>query len=157
MPKKNSNDKAEEVIGVNPELDLNHVGLEVIEPGIKKLVSVLWKRNYHTVCSCAGHTKALEPLPWIVILTDESNPEPLLKLFSAVGRFNLSLGKNGKLPKADKLWVLVPQMTAGGLAVYLRPHSLNEKSNKQEINRLRQLGEKLAFFMEKKCKDIFYP
>lgn len=78
-------------------------------------------------------------------------------MFSAVGRFNLSLGKKGKLPKPDKLWVLVPQMTAGGLAVYLRPHSLNEKSSKQEINRLRRLGERLASFIEEKCKDIFYP
>ena len=157
VSKKKSSGKFEEVIGKVPELDLNIYGLGVVESGIRNLVSALWTRKYLTVCSCAGHLGALEPLPWVAILIDKSDPCHLLRLFSAIGRFNLSLGKNGRLPRPDDIWVLAPQMTVAGLAVYLRPHFLNEKNSQKEIDRLRQLGEKLASFMEEKCEDIFPP
>lgn len=149
VKKKKTFIDVEEVIPKVPDLDLDLYSLNIIEVGVRKLVSVLWKRNYATICSCAGHTNGLEPLPWVAVLIDEAEPQHLMRLFSVVGRFNLSLGKGGRLPKPSDTWVLLPQMTQSGLAVYVRPHSLNERRTQKEMKRLRELGNRLASFIKK--------
>ncbi len=145
----------EEIIGQVSTQDLGVTGFEVVEEGIRSLVVVLWERGYNTVCSCAGHIGGLEPLPWITILVNEADPWSLLRLNQAVGRFNLSQGENGMLPETAVTWVLSPQITQGGLAVYLRPQSLNERRDRKEILRLREIGEKLAKFIQLHCRDLF--
>jgi len=139
-----------------PELDLDVRGFDVVEVGVRELVKVLWGLGYRTVCSCAGHTKGLEPYPWVVIpMGSASISNPLEKLALAVARFNVSLGKNGSLPEALKTWVLAPHCHIGGLLIYLQPLDTNVVRSPQRISELRQSSEKLASFIKNECNDIF--
>ncbi|MFH1178254.1 MAG: hypothetical protein V1711_00810 [bacterium] len=146
--KKFNEEERREVIGKVPEIDLNCSGFDVVESGIRSLVQVLWNHGYVTTCSCAGHTFALEPLPWVAILANKTSSQKLIALFTKVGHFNLKQGKDGKLPKIADTWVLSPQIVGGDLVVYLRPQSCNEHWSRNELLRLRHLGEDLSKFIE---------
>lgn len=139
-----------------PELDLDIKGFDVVEVGVRELVKVLWGLGYRTVCSCAGHTKGLEPYPWVVIPVGSANiSNPLDKLAMAVARFNVSLGKNGRLPEALKTWVLAPHCHVQGLLIYLQPLDTNIGRLPERISELRQSSAKLALFVKNECADIF--
>jgi hypothetical protein len=146
-------ESAEVIIGKRAGLDLNVCGFNVIEPGIRNLVYVLHRLGFTTICSCAGHVKALEPLPWVAISTLPANlsDRKLGGLMIFLARFNLSQGKNGKLPRASDTWVLSPQVVGNELLLFLRPQSLNERRSFAEIQRLRELGIKLASFLLRAC------
>ncbi|MCX6758173.1 MAG: hypothetical protein NTX14_00510 [Candidatus Nealsonbacteria bacterium] len=137
-------------------LNLDHVGFSVVEQGIRDLVKILWKLGYKTICSCAGHERALEPYPWIAIPMEftglENQPE---KLFRTVARFNISLGENGALPEALEAWILLPMNTPYGFTVYLQPYDNNQRRDPEKISQLRQASQKLALFIEQEGADIF--
>lgn len=135
--------------------DLDAKGLGVIEPGIKKLVAVLWLRGLPTICSCEGHLSRLEPVPWVVLDLESEVAGLVEQLFLAVARFNLAQGRGGNLPKAADTWVLSPQLPlSGNLYLYLRPQALNPKKSRRELSRLQESGIRLAKFIEESCLDI---
>ena len=134
-----------------PLIDLNSSGFDVIEHGIRNLVRTLWGKGYQTACSCAGHRGGLEPLPWVAISAARLTPEQLPRLVMAISLFNASQGEKGQLPEAANTWVLSPQYLHRELVLYLRPQSLNETESREEILRLRKLGEELARFIENEC------
>ncbi len=137
-------------------LDLDRVGFSVVEQGIRDLVKILWKLGYKTICSCAGHEKALEPYPWIAIPMESTGPRNQLeKLFGIVARFNISLGENGALPEALAAWILLPMNTSYGFTVYLQPYDNNQRRDPEKISQLRQVSQKLALFIEQEGADIF--
>lgn len=144
------------IIPLHPELDLREVGFDVVELGVRNLVKILWELGYRTVCSCAGHPKELEPYPWVVIPIDLTvSGEQLLKLAEAVAHFNISLGKDGRLPQALRTWALVPISGPSGFAIYLQPLNPNTRRSPKTISRLRTSADQLALYLEKKCKGIF--
>jgi hypothetical protein len=137
-------------------LDLEDVGFSVIEQGIRDLVKILRKLGYKTICSCAGHERALEPYPWIAIPMEfTGHRDQLEKLFRAVARFNISLGENGALPEALEAWILLPMNTSYGFTVYLQPYDNNQRRDPEKISQLRQASRRLALFIEQECADIF--
>lgn len=143
-------------IPCEPDLDLGEDGFEMVELGIRNLVSVLWNLGFRTVCSCAGHTEALEPFPWVVIPMDlATSGIQLLKLAEAIARFNMSMGEDGGMPKSSQTWTLVPLMGPSGFAIYLQPFNSNTEHSPQTISLLRKSADQLAIYINEECGDIF--
>jgi hypothetical protein len=147
----------DKIMPLPPEMDLEEYGFEIIEEGVKKLVKVLWRLNYKTVCSCAGHKSALEPYPWVAILIDLNDPtKQLERLAETVARFNISIGKNGNLPRAIDTWTLMPIISPKGFSIYLQPCNINTRRSFKKILRLRKAADELASYIEKECKANFF-
>jgi hypothetical protein len=139
-----------------PDLSLDERGFGVIEEGVKELVKVLWELGFRTACSCAGHTHALEPYPWVAMPIGLSKIDnPLDKLSRSVARFNKSLGKDGSMPKALETWVLVPLLMGQELLIYLQPLDVNLDCSKEKLSELRRSAKSMALFLKNECKDIF--
>jgi hypothetical protein len=145
-----------EIIPLYPEMDLEAVGFDVVEKGVRDLVRILWKLGYRTVCSCAGHERELEPFPWVAIPMDTASPRrPLEKLAHAVARFNMTFGTNGQLPALKDTWALVPLFGPCGFAIYLQPSDNNKGESLARISELRKISKSLADYLESQCGDIF--
>ena len=137
------------IIPLEAALDLNQEGFQIIERGVRRLVEVLWRRGYRTVCSCAGHIKELDPFPWIAISLDLNAPIKLAKIANAVARFNMMFGKDGHLPEWEDTWTLCPLISPSGFSIYLHPLDSNKIRSLSRISELRQRADVLASLFEK--------
>ncbi|MEI6843319.1 MAG: hypothetical protein WCK48_02340 [bacterium] len=144
-----------EIIPLEPDLNLEYIGFNYVEEGIRVLVKTLWKIGYKTACSCAGHVKNLEPYPWVVIPVNLAQDQFLNKLAIAVARYNMSLGKDGGMPRAIDTWSLIPIIATAGFMIYLQPTDINRERSTARISELRKSSSDLATFIEKNCVDIF--
>jgi hypothetical protein len=138
-------------------LDLDKVGFDYVERGVRNLVETLWRFNYHAVCSCAGHEDDLEPYPWIVIPIDiAENPNKLSKLAEAVARYNMTLAESGHLPTATNVWILLPLFgPSGEFVIYLHPLDTNPERTPRRISELRKSADALASFLKWNCGNLF--